>query len=774
MVNEFNAAVNGYLLKDNEGNVQSITHFDAPYVCNAATAQEAAQEYLGKFSGMFGMAASELSNLDRSADRDLADNPLELRFESQKDVFDSSTVTYQQTYNGLPIWGAGVTIQIRQNPYSVLSSYATNHADVSVNKPSAAAMRKYKTVTVNELKAAIGTANIGTFKVVSSEFYIYQYKAAERTLPHEADENGFCAHEDHIELPNLTGQFVEDAHYVVTKVLFNLTEKKEVVPYIALIDVATDAVLYLRSMSSNVSGFVFNSDPLTMSGNPANVTTATDAQLNPLRTSVTLPGLVAPVAGVQSLKGNFVEVKEIETPVIAPPTRPVGINFNYNVRTDEFSAVNAYYNNDRFFRMVTGMGFPATYWGTTAFPVPVDHRGIAAATINAHCVGNGMKGIGHACYALAAIGGTPIGIADDWRVVLHELGGHGILYCSVNSPNFGFAHSAGDSFAAILNDPGSVYSDRFVTFPWFAALINRRHDRSVASGWAWGGANDTNGYNSEQIISTTMFRFYRAIGGDSLNLATRHFAARMTAYLLLRAIGNLTPTHTTQTGAGLARVTAFYNELVTANLGDWTTEGHVGGAYSKVLRWAFEKQGLFQPVGVVPPFTTEGAAPAVDVYINDGRNGEYTYQPNVGANPNIWNRLSPDGNTVHQDPIVGAVNYAYVKIKNRGTTAATGVNVRGFQSRARAGSEYPLDWGAMQTPILAAANVPANNASEVLVGPFEWIPSQVGYECLTMVVSAVGDSSSISSIAAGKTMPEWRLVPNDNNIGQRKVVPKWF
>ena len=48
---------------------------------------------------------------------------------------------------------------------------------------------------------------------------------------------------------------------------------------------------------------------------------------------------------------------------------------------------------------------------------------------------------------------NPMGIATDWRVVLHELGGHGILYDHVAAPNFGFSHSAGDSFAVILNDP---------------------------------------------------------------------------------------------------------------------------------------------------------------------------------------------------------------------------------------------------------------------------------------------------------------------------------
>jgi hypothetical protein len=251
----------------------------------------------------------------------------------------------------------------------------------------------------------------------------------------------------------------------------------------------------------------------------------------------------------------------------------------------------------------------------------------------------------------------------------------------------------------------------------------------------------------------------------------RNFAARFTSYLILRAVGNLTPAHATQTGVGLAKVTAFANELISANLGDWTSAGLPGGAYGKVIRWAFEKQGLYQAPGTPTPITTAGKPPAVDVYINDGRNGEYTYQPVHWANTNIWNRRANDGGTTHQEPIVGATNYAYVKIKNRGTSTATGVVVKGFHCKPGAGLTWPIDWKPMVTPQVAAPNVAGNNASEIIVGPFKWVPSQLGHECMMMIVSAVGDASNINNFAAGETIPEWRLVPNDNNIGQRNVAP---
>jgi hypothetical protein len=40
-----------------------------------------------------------------------------------------------------------------------------------------------------------------------------------------------------------------------------------------------------------------------------------------------------------------------------------------------------------------------------------------------------------------------------------------------------------------------------------------------------------------------------------------------------------------------------------------------------------------------------------------------------------------------------------------------------------------------------------------------------------MVASATGDASNVSNLTAGDSIPEWRLVPNDNNIGQRNVFP---
>jgi hypothetical protein len=212
---------------------------------------------------------------------------------------------------------------------------------------------------------------------------------------------------------------------------------------------------------------------------------------------------------------------------------------------------------------------------------------------------------------------------------------------------------------------------------------------------------------------------------------------------------------------------------------NWISEGIYGGAYGKVLRWSFEVQGEYQ-VPLVTNGTpadgtivTRGQPPVQDVYIDDGRAGEYPFQPVHWHTTTVWNRRSADGLPGHEEPALNATNHAYVKIKNRGTQPATGVVVRGFHTKPGAGLLWPNDFEAFATAQINVGTVGPNNSDEKVVGPFEWTPNinALGHDCMLMVVSSDGDASNVDKFTAGETIPEWRLVPNDNNIGQRNVQP---
>jgi len=462
-----------------------------------------------------------------------------------------------------------------------------------------------------------------------------------------------------------------------------------------------------------------------------------------------------------------VDLQEIEPPTAPDPTTTPPFAFDYNVKTTNFAAVNAYHHVNWFFNLIKGMGFNlSTYFDGTTFPVPVDHWGLGGSTnVNAHCAGNALgNGIGHFCFASAQKGQT-VGIADDIRVVIHEFG-HALLWDNVKSPNFGFAHSAGDALAAILTDPTSIAPDRFLTFPWpqsETGPIDRRHDRSVTKGWGWFGNMYNTQYYGEQVLSTTLFRLYRSVGGDSPHPADRAWASRYVSYLIIKAIGTLTNT----TNNPEVFVTALMNaDLTTINF-----EGHPGGALHKVIRWAFEKQGLFQPnavPGTTTPVTKEGNPPNVDVYIDDGRHGEYQYLYAFWESQDIWVRRNPDGGTTHQDPVIGKPNYMYVRVKNRGTQTANNVIVKAYHCNPGSGMVWPDHWSPMDTPQLPASG-PIPSGGQVVVGPFMWTPKVFGHECLLAIASATGDRGNDTTVF--RPIPHARFVPFDNNIGQRNVYP---
>jgi hypothetical protein len=321
--------------------------------------------------------------------------------------------------------------------------------------------------------------------------------------------------------------------------------------------------------------------------------------------------------------------------------------------------------------------------------------------------------------------------------------------------------------------------ERFRYAPFRPFTTERRFDRDVAT-WAWGGgANDDSGYGSEQILATSHFRIYRSIGGDHDNLGRRQFASRVVTYLILRTIGGLTPgtnpsnqdpmTMTNVPGRGAQ---LWCEAMQDTDQDNWTSEGLSGGAYKKVIRWAFEKQGSYQPATEIPPFNKAGVPDAVDVYIDDGRAGEYQFQAVHWQNMSMWNRNSPDGLSGHQNAIEGATNYMYGKVKNRGTSAATNVTVRSYHSLPGAGLTWPNDFTEM-SPVggLPIPSIGPNNSEEATVGPFEWVPNvnAYGHDCVLMIASVAGDASNVDNFTGTETIAEWRLVPNDNNVGQRNV-----
>lgn len=729
-----------------------------------ATSQQVAEFCLRSMRDELGLKVTRLADDAVITESAMAQPVME--FQSEKDVAGTTVVVYKQTILGLDVFDAKLGMSIDQDDLSVQSLQSSMHGSINIENPdSRVAIDKSRAVTNAALKKMLGFELPDMDNARIERQVVYRYEPDQREEPHEHEGcmGGPGIEIPHLPTPKLAG-LAKGKHYVCDEVLFQAAQVKGQgqVNWRALVEPVSGEVLYLRALVACASGLVFDRDPQTQTGAAVNAA-STNALLNPFRTSKTMPGLSA--ATPQPLQGNFISIAETQAPVQAAPTVPTPAGaFNYDAQTEEFTATCTYFNCDRLFRTMQGFGFNvASYFGGTTFPVPVDFRALGDA-VNAQAPGNAS---GNGLLELRfgkMMPGQVIGIGTDNRVAWHEFG-HALLWDHVNSPNFGFAHSAGDALAAILNDPGSNAADRFHTFPWVAAgvSIDRRHDRAVGGGWAWFGPNWNTQYGGEQVLSTTLFRFYRAIGGDAANMATQRRASDTAAYLIFKAIGLMTST--------TAFPEVFVGHLQNADLGTASFQGIPGGALHKVIRWAFEKQGLFQP-GAAPgqPQTvnTEGNPPDVDVYIDDGRAGEYQYQANHWSCQDMWVRRAPDGGTIHQNPLVGLKNYMYVRVKNRGMQTAQNVRVDAYHALPGSGLSFPDDWAPMATATLPAPGPLASGASTV-VGPFSFIPTAVRHECLLAIAHADSDPGNDTTITG--SIPEHRLVPFDNNIGQRNVSP---
>ena len=812
------------LALDENQKVRHVRHSQEYRLSEENIPRVAAAQYLNDIAEVLQIPQEQLRGLSKQAQHQVpAEQGVEYQLNEEKRMFDSATISYYQTYMNVPVWRAGLSVSVKTGPTRIMSVTNTSVDDLDGQLPDQGVIERYRkmfqTAAVRREARAVGleedepdeTARFvrrllrgssrararqdDRARLLNSRFFVYKYLAARRFAgepsPPDARPGEAVSLEEAAapfpSIPPVSDEIQEGRAYLVAELIFryDLPGYHGLV-WLALVEPATDSILYIESMTLGVNGLVFKRDPMVASGDLTVTSASTNAVLANHDSDEVLQALDAPSSDNQSLRGTYVAITELEDPEAKPPVQQAGADFDYPPRTNDFAAVNAYYHQTELFRVIEDLGFPiCTYFDGTRFPIPVDHRGFGNE-INAQWEYNGVGGTANMVYGLCDTTNTtePLGRAVDPWVHWHEMGGHGTLGDHVERGSFGFAHSAGDGLAAIQMDPESALRAvperfRYAPFRPFLPIKERRFDREVPA-WAWGSpvvtdsmgdlvSGDDGKYGSEQILATCHFRIYRSLGGDHSNLGRRKFASRVVTYLILQTIGKLNPTNNpSNTVPGTVikvpgrGAQLWCEQLQATDRDNWMSEGLSGGAYNKVIRWAFEKQGSYA-----------GAPPQVDVYIDDGRNGEYQFQPVHWNNTSMWNRNSPDGLPGHQNAITNATNYLYVKVKNRGTSPATNVVVKGYHCLPGAGLTWPLDFTAMGPAAgLSVASIAANDSEEVTVGPFEWLPNEnvYGHDCTLMIVSAAGDPSNVDNFTGTETVEEWRLVPHDNNIGQRNVT----
>jgi hypothetical protein len=592
-----------------------------------------------------------------------------------------------------------------------------------------------------------------------------------------------------------------------------------------------DPVLLERSERiSHANAKAFERDPASCSPTPAEIETRRPTRREPvlaplrittsrMRSSLKRPGGAMEVRQTRlgSVKGDPAKVQ-----VITPSNLPL--------RSDAQAAAHAYLRGDELMRRLRAYGLnPDHYFKLVKQPLLLRHRaplagagdGIAVnAQVSPVGVGSGLYpqitaqpipglmaelevsfgwcDLSHRSRGPNDAGrerAQPLGLAADPRWAWHEFC-HVLIFANLGELEFPFAHSAGDALAAIIADPDAKQvrhaAERFITFPW--VFTPRRHDRSVMTGWCWCGRRNLArlartranaprerrlGYFEEQLMSTSLFRLYRCIGGDSDPAACRS-ASDYTVYLVMSAIQLLGP----QQAAPAGTVDQFVNALIHADLAagawslcaDWPEAQSPrqvkrnGGCVHKVILWAFEQQGLNATTNSGETVEGPGLPPNVDIYIADRRSeGEGGYWPvplNVPAGQTPDWHAADSGVVFEQGKVV-------VRVRNRGQVAATGVAVKCWALPAgNPNANDPAAW----LPLPASTGTPPTTVNLNSAAAFRFDPvvggtPLSGPHFVKASATCPADRSNLDPMTTTAlthvVTPLVDLVANDNNIGLR-------
>ena len=212
----------------------------------------------------------------------------------------------------------------------------------------------------------------------------------------------------------------------------------------------------------------------------------------------------------------------------------------------------------------------------------------------------------------------------------------------------------------------------------------------------------------EQILSTTLFRLYRSLGGETFSAPTvRQAAADYTAYLIMRAIAWLGPINWVPAETPDQFVSALTDADIGTAVGMPAFSGRIGGCAHKVVRWAFEAQGLYATSNPQDVVNAPGDPPQVDIFIDDRR---AAYKPAYAADPTHaagsympvpldWQPVppaSPDAPAwlaTEQAIRVDGAGDVWVTVGNRGSMGAAGVIVDIWHAAPTGDGKAP-DWNS--------------------------------------------------------------------------------
>ena len=270
----------------------------------------------------------------------------------------------------------------------------------------------------------------------------------------------------------------------------------------------TAAVTGLAS-GINGSGYVFDPDPRTVLNTDALTDTSAATAFDAAYSTKSLRDLTVS-AGVYSLSGPYVNIKNIEAPNTAPSTTTNGV-WTAKRGNNAFDDSNVYFHLDQNQRYIQSLGFTGTK-SIINRPLNVDTDGVNGDD-NSHYSGGSSDylAFGHGC----------VNDSEDADVILHEYG-HGIQ-ANINSSwsggdTGGMGEGFGDYWAASYSystPNGKTYHPEWA-FSWdghgacWAGRMLNRTDAKYNSSKTYGAhqsvTEGTATFQSDELWSAPLFQ----------------------------------------------------------------------------------------------------------------------------------------------------------------------------------------------------------------------------------------------------------------------------
>jgi zinc metalloprotease ZmpB len=106
---------------------------------------EASTAYVRSIADKLNIAPEAMRSLDQPVSYlDPKQQSVEYRLSEKKELFDSVTYAYYQTYLNAPVWTAGITVTVNQAPARIVGATNTSEHGINAKLPSSEAIERYR------------------------------------------------------------------------------------------------------------------------------------------------------------------------------------------------------------------------------------------------------------------------------------------------------------------------------------------------------------------------------------------------------------------------------------------------------------------------------------------------------------------------------------------------------------------------------------------------------------------------------------------------------